>query len=142
MPHVARARNGLCWSGLDSARDARTARRAGRRQVVIATRPACDSEGNLDFLETEKRSRSEDIATARTLPCVSLGSRGSIRWTVGVVCFAEELSSRIVQRGRRPPKAIPFNDLDDGRGNDSRNSLILWVLQAWLAALDDFRNWL
>jgi hypothetical protein len=91
MPHVARARNGLCWSGLDSARDARTARRAGRRQVVIATHPACDSEGNLDFLETEKRSRSEDIATARTLPCVSLGSRGSIRWTVGVVCFAEEL---------------------------------------------------
>jgi hypothetical protein len=26
--------------------------------------------------------------------------------------------------------------------NDSRNSLILLALQAWLAALDDFRNWL
>ena len=51
-------------------------------------------------------------------------------------------SSKIVQRGRRVPKARLLTDLDDTVASNPRNLLILLILQVWLTSLDNFRNWL
>ena len=50
--------------------------------------------------------------------------------------------ANIVQRGRRCRKVLQVNGLDDQPRGESRNLLISCGLQALLAALDDFRNWL
>jgi hypothetical protein len=39
-------------------------------------------------------------------------------------------------------KVLKMSGLDDMRDNTSRKCLISSTLMAWLAALDDFRNWL
>jgi hypothetical protein len=50
--------------------------------------------------------------------------------------------AEIVQRGLPSRKLLPSQGLRDHAKNDVRKILILLPLQAWLAALDDFRNWL
>jgi hypothetical protein len=51
-------------------------------------------------------------------------------------------SSSIVQRGLGARKALSDEDLAPHRLLVSASQLILLALRAWLAALDDFRNWL
>ena len=50
--------------------------------------------------------------------------------------------AEIVQCGLRSHKVLNCNQIDRPMKVDPRNLLILLVLLAWLAALDDFRNWL
>jgi hypothetical protein len=51
-------------------------------------------------------------------------------------------SSDIVQCGYDEPKALRCNDLLVQPMAPPRKLLILMMLRGWLAALDDFRNWL
>jgi hypothetical protein len=48
----------------------------------------------------------------------------------------------IVQCGLLSYKALKRKRLGHRRFTDPRKLLILLILQSWLAALDDFRNWL
>jgi hypothetical protein len=57
--------------------------------------------------------------------------------------FAERRAGcghRPVRPGAR--KALSINALTNLVESDSSKLLILWILRGWLAALDDFRNWL
>jgi hypothetical protein len=48
----------------------------------------------------------------------------------------------IVRCGLGDCKALRIDSLDGWRTTAKRKSLTLLGLQGWLAALDDFRNWL
>ena len=58
------------------------------------------------------------------------------------VCGAAESVADIVQVRPRARKALSINALIDRVELDPSKLLILWILRSWLAALDDFRNWL
>jgi hypothetical protein len=40
------------------------------------------------------------------------------------------------------PQSTEYQRLDRSGESDPSKLLILWILRGWLAALDDFRNWL
>jgi hypothetical protein len=50
--------------------------------------------------------------------------------------------AEIVQCGLRSHNVLNCKQIDHLTKADPHNLLILLVLLAWLAALDDFRNWL
>jgi hypothetical protein len=54
----------------------------------------------------------------------------------------DQLVADIVQCGHGDCKALRIDSLDGGPTAPQRKLLILLGLQGWLAALDDFRNWL
>ena len=54
----------------------------------------------------------------------------------------DQLVADIVKRGHGDCKALRIDGLDGWRTTPKCKLLILFGLQGWLAALDDFRNWL
>ena len=58
------------------------------------------------------------------------------------VLFVTNTVADIVQCGPDERKALWINRLTDRPGQSICKLLILLALRRWLAALDDFRNWL
>ena len=54
----------------------------------------------------------------------------------------DQLVADIIQCGHAEGKALRIDSLDDRPTTPKRNLLILFGLEGWLGALDDFRNWL
>ena len=105
-----------------------------------------------------RRNRARSDSVTFTFPCAStLGTEcrsqghlssfvefAAVRSSVEQPCREPHRDSvaDVVQHSLDERKALSINRLSDRLGISTRKLLILLALGSWLAALDDFRNWL